>query len=102
MSQEEAPTTTTKRGRRLRDTAPDTSRDNAGCVMHHVRLHHTLDAIIRKIVQDNGLSFRDASEQALIAWAGKMGHTITEKETEIKRVEIVKVFVSSTDAGEDS
>lgn len=101
MTQEADNTTPATRGRKLSKEAPETSRDSAGCVMHHVRLHHTLDAIIRKIVQDHGLSFRDASEQALIAWAGKMGYTITEKETEVKRVEVVKAFVVRETAEQD-
>lgn len=72
------------RGRRLMtDSQPRT--DTANCVMHHVRIHETLDAIVRSIVTKRGISFREASEEALLAWANANGVKVEAREVAIVR-----------------
>jgi hypothetical protein len=95
---EEAPHTTTdetktaRRGRRLSHVAP--AKDVSGCVMHHVRIHETLDNIIREIVRERGISFRDASEEAMLDYANKHGRRVMSitKEVEVRTIETVKIF----------
>ena len=88
-----------RRGRRLSETAPST--DPNGCVMHHIRIHETLDNIIRDIVRERGITYRDASEEALMDFANKHGRRVVAitKEIEVRSVEKVKTF---HDADSDS
>lgn len=81
-----------RRGRKLSDTAPST--DANGCVMHHIRIHETLDNIIRDIVREEGVSFRDAAEEAMMDYANKHGRRVVSvtKEIEVRTIEKVKTF----------
>lgn len=81
-----------RRGRKLHDTAQ--SQDANGCVMHHIRIHASLDNIIREIVREQGVSFRDASEEAMIDYANKHGRRVVSitKEIEVRTIEKVKTF----------
>ncbi len=73
-----------RRGRKLlMDSRP--AKDTANCVMHHVRIHETLDAIVRSIVSKRGISFRDASEEALLAWANANGVKVEAREVAVVR-----------------
>lgn len=84
--------TTPRRGRRLASVAP--AKDVSGCVMHHVRIHETLDNIIRDIVRERGITYRDASEEALMDFANKHGRRVVAitREVEVRSVEKVKTF----------
>lgn len=83
---------TPRRGRRLSSVAP--AKDVSGCVMHHVRIHETLDNIIREIVRERGITYRDASEEALMDFANKHGRRVVAitKEVEVRSVETIKTF----------
>lgn len=84
--------TPTRRGRRLASVAP--AKDVSGCVMHHVRIHETLDNIIREIVRERGITYRDASEEAMMDFANKHGRRVVSitREVEVRSVEKVKTF----------
>ncbi len=84
-----------RRGRRLASVAP--TSDDSGCVMHHVRVHATLDGIIRDIVHARGISFRQASEEALMDYANKHGRRVVSvtKEIEVRSIETVTTFVDA-------
>ncbi len=88
-----------RRGRKLSDTAPST--DANGCVMHHIRIHETLDNIVRDIVREQGVSFRDAAEEAMMDYANKHGRRVVSitKEIEVRTIEKVTTFA---DADADS
>jgi len=92
MSQETTtPKTKSRRGRKLSSQAGKT--DPTGCVMHHVRIHESLDAIVREIIMAKGISFRDASEQSLIAWAKANGVKISTIEVEVSTPKIESRFI---------
>lgn len=80
-------------GRRLNPDGRSTADAN-GCVIHHIRIHESLDAIIRAIVTENKMTFRQASESALIMFANAHGYKIdlvTKEVVTTKRVTEYKV-----------
>ena len=80
-----------RRGRKL--SAVPATTDPTGCVMHHIRIHHSLDKILRAIVSKRGISFRDASEEAMVAWANANGVKIEMQKVEIMKPETETRFV---------
>lgn len=79
-------------GRRLNPEGRS-SADANGCVIHHIRIHESLDSIVRAIVSQKKMTFREASESALIMFANAHGYKIdlvtkevvtTKKVTEYK------------------
>jgi len=54
--------------------------DAVGCVIHHVRIHGSLDNIIRIIAAEKKITLRDALEDGMLLFAAKHGYQISRSE----------------------